>query len=212
MICAPSLLAANFVCLEKQLTTLQDKGITWLHYDVMDGYFVPNHSFGADILKQIKAQFNFVYDVHLMVSSPKIFIDFYKSLADVITIHIEACHSLEEARTLIHLIQSYGIKAGISIKPNSGVQSILPLLNEVDLVLVMSVEPGFGGQAFMIESLDKVKELKTYKESHHSKFMIQIDGGVNKQNGQLCKDAGVENCVVGSYLFQDLENRIQEFQ
>ncbi len=212
MICAPSLLAANFVCLEKQLATLQDKGITWLHYDVMDGYFVPNHSFGADILKQLKAQFNFVYDVHLMVSSPKIFIDFYKSLADVITIHIEACHNMEEAKTLIHLIQSYGIKAGISIKPKSGVESILPLLDRVDLVLVMSVEPGFGGQAFMMDSLDKVKELKTYKEKHHSKFMIQIDGGVNKQNGQLCKEVGVENCVVGSYLFQDLENRIQEFQ
>lgn len=212
MICAPSLLAANFVCLEKQLTTLQNKGITWLHYDVMDGYFVPNHSFGADILKQIKAQFNFAYDVHLMVSSPKIFIEFYKSLADVITIHIEACNTIEEAKTMIQLIQSYGIKAGISIKPKSEVESILPLLDEVDLVLVMSVEPGFGGQVFMMNSLEKVKELKTYKDKHQSKFMIQIDGGVNKDNGQLCKEAGVENCVVGSYLFQDLEHRIQEFQ
>lgn len=211
MIYAPSLLAANFLNLEKQCETLLEHHLNWLHYDVMDGYFVPNHSFGAGILAQIKERFNFIFDVHLMVSSPRIFIDYYKSLADVITIHVEACASLQEAKELCQLIRSYGIKAGLSVKPNTPINKIESLLNEVDLVLVMSVEPGFGGQSFIVNSLDKVRALKASKEKHGYNYIIQIDGGMNNTTIQRAQEAGVENCVVGSYMFADFPQRLKEF-
>jgi ribulose-phosphate 3-epimerase len=212
MILAPSLLAANFLNLSKDCQILKDHGIQWLHYDVMDGHFVPNHSFGVDILKQIKQNFDFIYDVHLMVSNPRTFIDYFSKVADVLTIHIEACESTEEAIELIGIIQNHGIKAGICIKPKTDVTAIEPLLNIVDLVLVMSVEPGFGGQSFMDEMLDKVTLLKSIKEKHGYRYMIQIDGGINKETAERSRLAGVENLVVGSYLFKDLTTRISEFQ
>lgn len=212
MILAPSLLAANFLNLSKDCQILKDHGIQWLHYDVMDGHFVPNHSFGVDILKQIKQNFDFIYDVHLMVSNPRTFIEYFSKVADVLTIHIEACESTEEAIELIGIIQNHGIKAGICIKPKTDVTAIEPLLNIVDLVLVMSVEPGFGGQSFMDEMLDKVTLLKSIKEKHGYRYMIQIDGGINKETAERSRLAGVENLVVGSYLFKDLTTRISEFQ
>jgi ribulose-phosphate 3-epimerase len=212
MILAPSLLAANFMNLSKDCQTLKDHGIQWLHYDVMDGYFVPNHSFGVDILKQIKQNFDFVYDVHLMVSNPRLFIEYFSKVADVLTIHIEACKDVQEAIELINIIHNHGIKAGICIKPNTSVFAIEPLLNLVDLVLVMSVEPGFGGQCFMVEMLEKVKLLKEFKNKNDYHYMIQIDGGINKETGEQARLAGVENLVVGSYLFKDLTSRISEFQ
>jgi len=212
MILAPSLLAADFLNLSKDLQTLKDHGVQWLHYDVMDGYFVPNHSFGKDILCQIKQRFDFVYDVHLMVSSPRIFIEYFSNLADVLTIHIEACKDIEEAIELIKVIQGYGIKAGISFKPKTDVSTIFPLLSIVDLVLVMSVEPGFGGQSFIHNSLDNVKILKELKDKNGYRFMIQIDGGINLQTSKLAQAAGVENFVVGSYLFKSLSTKISEFQ
>lgn len=212
MILAPSLLAANFLNLSKDCQILKDHGIQWLHYDVMDGHFVPNHSFGVDILKQIKQNFDFIYDVHLMVSNPRTFIEYFSKVADVLTIHIEACESTEEAIELIGIIQNHGIKAGICIKPKTDVTAIEPLLNIVDLVLVMSVEPGFGGQCFMDEMLNKVTLLKSIKEKHGYHYMIQIDGGINKETAERSRLAGVENLVVGSYLFKDLTTRISEFQ
>jgi ribulose-phosphate 3-epimerase len=212
MIIAPSLLAANFLNLSKDCQTLKEHGIQWLHYDVMDGHFVPNHSFGVDILKQIKQNFDFIYDVHLMVSNPRTFIEYFSKIADVLTIHIEACKDIEEAIELLNIIHNHGIKAGICIKPNTEVAVIEPLLSYVDLVLVMSVEPGFGGQCFMDKMLDKVVLLKSIKEKHGYHYMIQIDGGINKETGEKSRLAGVENLVVGSYLFKDLTTRISEFQ
>jgi ribulose-phosphate 3-epimerase len=212
MIIAPSLLAADFICLEKQCDVLLEHELNWLHYDVMDGYFVPNHSFGADILRQLKAKYPFIYDVHLMVSQPAIFIEFYKSLADVITIHIEACSSEQEAIGLLNKIKSYDIKAGLCIKPNTSVKAIEACLPYCDLVLVMSVEPGFGGQPFMMESLDKVTLLKQLKEKYEYNYMIQIDGGINQDNVKICQDAGVENCVVGSSLFKDFPHQLGGFK
>lgn len=212
MIIAPSLLAANFLCLEKQCEVLLDHKLNWLHYDVMDGYFVPNHSFGADILRQLKQKYPFIYDVHLMVSQPAIFIEFYKSLADVITIHIEACTSEQEAISLLCKIREYNIKAGLSIKPNTSIKAIEACLPYCDLVLVMSVEPGFGGQAFMVDSLDKVVLLKNLKQKHHYQYMIQIDGGINQETAKLAQDAGVENCVVGSALFKDFPQELGAFK
>jgi ribulose-phosphate 3-epimerase len=212
MIIAPSLLAANFLCLEKQCEELLKHDLNWLHYDVMDGYFVPNHSFGADILRQLKQKYPFFYDVHLMVSQPKIFIEFYRSLADVITIHIEACSHPQEAIELLKKIRSYGIKAGLSIKPNTSVEVIETCLPFCDLVLVMSVEPGFGGQPFMIDSLEKVKYLQELKLRNQYSFMIQIDGGINLETAKLAQEAGVENCVVGSALFKDFPNQLKAYQ
>lgn len=212
MILAPSLLAANFLNLSKDCQALKEHGVKWLHYDVMDGHFVPNHSFGVDILKQIKQNFDFIYDVHLMVSNPRTFIEYFSKIADVLTIHIEACKDTEEAMELIQIIQSHGIKAGISVKPKTELSAIEPLLNNVDLVLVMSVEPGFGGQTFMSEMLDKVKVLKKIKDRYNHQYMIQIDGGITKETGELSRLAGVENIVVGSYLFKDLATKISEFQ
>lgn len=212
MILAPSLLAANFLNLSKDCQVLKDHGIQWLHYDVMDGHFVPNHSFGVDILKQIKQNFDFIYDVHLMVSNPRTFIEYFSKVADVLTIHIEACENTEEAIELIGIIHNHGIKAGICIKPKTDVSAIESLLSVVDLVLVMSVEPGFGGQCFMDEMLNKVTLLKSIKEKHGYHYMIQIDGGINKETAERSRLAGVENLVVGSYLFKDLTTRISEFQ
>lgn len=211
MIYAPSLLAANFLELGSQCETLLKHHFNWLHYDVMDGYFVPNHSFGAIILSQIKAKYPFTCDVHLMVSSPAVFIEYYKDLADVITIHIEACAHMQEAMQLCRLIRSYGIKAGISIKPNTDVEAIVTLLAQVDLVLVMSVEPGFGGQRFIMDSLTKVRTLKALKEAHGYTYMIQIDGGITSENAMMVQAAGCENCVVGSYMFANFPSRLQEF-
>ena len=198
-----SILNANFLNLEKEILKAKGIGIKYLHFDVMDGHFVPNISFGAPVLDSIKHNFGLINDVHLMISDPLKYIeDFVKAGADIITFHYEALKNDEERKEVISKIKSFNIKVGISIKPNTDIKVLLPFLNEVDLILVMSVEPGFGGQKFMDSALDKINFLSQEKSKNGLKYLIEVDGGINNQTFKKCKEAGVDICVIGSYLYK----------
>ena len=212
IIIAPSLLAADFKKLGEEVTKLQQNGIEYLHFDVMDGHFVPNLSFGVPVLESLKPSYNFVYDVHLMVTNPEfIAFKFIKAGADIITFHYEAMKSDEEVLALIHKLKAENVKVGLSIKPNTKVEVLLPFLLELDLVLIMSVEPGFGGQKFMDSALTKINYLANLKKDKNYKYLIEVDGGINGETGRLCTAAGVDILVAGSYLFgkDDLKERIK---
>lgn len=202
---APSVLSANFAELKKDLDSIQKYGADWIHYDVMDGHFVPNISFGYSILADVKKVSDLYLDVHLMISDPKKYVDeFIKAGADLITFHIEAMESEEKTRELIEYIHQHKKHVGISIKPATPVSAIEKYLNDLDLVLVMSVEPGFGGQSFQDMAIAKIKELKDKRQDAH--YLIEVDGGINAQTGKLCKDAGADVLVAGSYVF-NADNR-----
>ena len=202
---APSVLSANFAELKKDLDSIQKYGADWIHYDVMDGHFVPNISFGYSILADVKEVSDLYLDVHLMISDPKKYVDeFIKAGADLITFHIEAMESEEKTRELIEYIHQHNKHVGISIKPATPVSAIEKYLNDLDLVLVMSVEPGFGGQSFQDMAIAKIKELKDKRQDAH--YLIEVDGGINAQTGKLCKDAGADVLVAGSYVF-NADNR-----
>ncbi|MBS5113291.1 MAG: ribulose-phosphate 3-epimerase [Coprobacillus cateniformis] len=202
---APSVLSANFAELKKDLDSIRDCGADWIHYDVMDGHFVPNISFGYSILKDVKKVSDLYLDVHLMISDPKKYVDeFIKAGADLITFHIEAMESEEKTRELIDHIHQHHKHVGVSIKPATPISAIEKYLNDLDLVLVMSVEPGFGGQSFQDMAIAKIKELNDKRQDAH--YLIEVDGGINAQTGKLCKDAGADVLVAGSYIFNS-DNR-----
>lgn len=191
---APSILTCNFYNLEKDLKeVLEFTDI--LHLDIMDGVFVPNISFGLPIVKSIRENTSFILDTHLMITNPEKYIeDFIKNGSDIITVHYEATNKLEE---IIKKIHKFNKKVGVSIKPNTDINLLNKYLNLVDLVLVMSVEPGFGGQKFMAQSIDKVKYLVNYRKEHNLNYLIEIDGGINNETIKL---VNVDIAVVGSYL------------
>ena len=198
-----SILNANFLNLEQEIVIAQNIGIKWLHFDVMDGHFVPNISFGAPILSSISQKFKLFNDVHLMISDPKkYYMDFVKAGADLITFHLESLKSEEEVVNLINLIKKENVKVGISIKPNTDVKKLLPFLNLIDLILIMSVEPGFGGQKFMDTALDKIEFLSKYKDENSLQYLIEVDGGINNITYKKCASKGVDVCVIGSYLLK----------
>ncbi len=198
-----SILNANFLNLEKEILKAKDVGIKYLHFDVMDGHFVPNISFGVPVLDSIKHNFGLINDVHLMISDPLKYVeDFVKAGADIITFHYEALKSYEERKEVITKIKSFNVKVGMSIKPKTDVKVLLPFLKDLDLILVMSVEPGFGGQKFMESALDKIKFLSLEKEKNGLKYLIEVDGGINNQTFKKCSDFGVDICVIGSYLYK----------
>lgn len=199
---APSVLAANFAYLQKEIEDIERGGASWIHYDVMDGHFVPNISFGYSILKDISKVTTMYLDVHLMISDPKKYVDeFIKAKASLIVFHVEATKTVEETKELIAYIKQLGVDVGLSIKPDTAVSSIAPYLKDLDVVLVMSVEPGFGGQVFNPIALQKIQQLKQSREEHGYHYLIEVDGGINEETGKQCKEAGVDVLVAGSYIF-----------
>lgn len=197
---APSVLSANFADLKKELDMIADYGADWIHYDVMDGHFVPNISFGYSILNDIHKVSDLYLDVHLMISDPMKYVDeFIKAGAHLITFHIETMVDEETTRALIDHIHASGKDVGISIKPATPVKEIEKYLDDIELVLVMSVEPGFGGQSFQQQAVSKIKELHSMQKEHH--YLIEVDGGINAETGKICQEAGVDVLVAGSYVF-----------
>ena len=202
MILAPSILSLDYAKFSEQLEIL-NKNVKWLHFDVMDGHFVPNLSFGPDIFKTFRVNSSLFMDVHIMSDRPEFFANvFMKAGADNITFHYEVFEDTDRCLDLIKKIKDNYVKVGISIKPNTDVKVLEPLLKDLDLVLVMSVEPGFGGQQFMENAYDKIGWLRKYREEHNLSYLIEVDGGVNKNNAFKLVDRGVDVLVAGSYIFK----------
>ncbi len=199
MILAPSMLAADFKELGKEIRTIEENGAQYLHFDVMDGMFVPSISFGMPVLQSIRPATNLVCDAHLMVTEPIRYVEaFAKAGADLITIHLEAC---EDVEATIAKIRECGCKVGVSIKPATPVSALDNLLDKVDMVLIMSVEPGFGGQKFIPESLDKIAELRNNLNERGLDVDIQVDGGIYTHNVEEVIKAGANIIVAGSAVF-----------
>ena len=196
---APSLLAADFTKLGSEVESLNNTGTYMLHLDIMDGIFVPNISFGYDIVKQLRPYSSLIFDVHLMISDPMKYIDaFVKAGADSITFHYEA---VKDSKEVLEYIRSKGIKAALSIKPATSVEEIEELLPYMDMLLIMSVEPGFGGQKYIPAATDKIKTARRMIEEKGLKTLIQVDGGVNAANIAEVYNAGCDIAVAGTAVF-----------
>ncbi len=199
---APSILAADFCELGNQIKTVEQSGAEYLHFDVMDGMFVPSISFGAPVLQSIKKSTKLYMDVHLMIVNPVRYVEvFAKSGADLITFHIEACETKEEIEETIKTIKELNCDVGISIKPNTPIEAVEPYLAEIDMVLIMSVEPGFGGQSFIPESLEKISRMRKMIEDGGYQIDIQVDGGIYLTNVTEVLEAGANIIVAGSAVF-----------
>ncbi len=209
---APSILAADFWNLEQEITRVAETEATYLHFDVMDGHFVNNISFGVPVLKAIAKKHHLINDVHLMIENVARYLDaFMDAGADIITFHLEAVNE-DEIEKLILRIHERGLKVGISLKPKTAVKEILPYLNQIDLVLVMSVEPGFGGQSFIEESLNKISELREFIDNHNLSCLIEVDGGINDTTAPRCIQSGADILVSGSYIFgaNDIKENVRK--
>ena len=196
---APSLLSSDFADLKTEIAKITESGAHLLHVDVMDGHFVPNLTIGMPVVKSIKGASTLPLDVHLMIDNPEKYIEeFAKAGSDYLTIHVE---STKVVRECLQQIRKLNMKPGITLRPKTPILDIEPFLKEVDLVLVMTVEPGFGGQSFMHEQLEKVKWLKDYRDKNALNYLIEVDGGVNEKTAPLCWTAGADILVAGNAVF-----------
>ena len=205
---SPSILASDFKKLDYEIKDIINGGARYLHFDVMDGRFVKNISFGIPVLESLKkGGYDIIFDVHLMIVEPQNYIkDFLNAGADIVTIHYEAIN-IKNIEEISHLIHEENKKFGLSIKPNTKVAEIAKYLKYIDLVLVMCVEPGFGGQKFIESSIDKIKELNLLKNEFKYNYLIEVDGGINIETARLCREAGADILVAGSYIFKSNDRK-----
>tara|TARA_B110000977_G_C10834933_1_gene399617 strand:+ start:77 stop:739 length:663 start_codon:yes stop_codon:yes gene_type:complete len=205
---SPSILSADFSKLGEEIAALEKAGADYIHIDVMDGHFVPNITIGPEVIKRLRPITKLVFDVHLMITPVDNFIkDFATAGADIITFHPEATENLSET---IKLIKSFGKKVGVSLKPESPISLIEEYLDQVDLILIMSVNPGFGGQKFMPEVLEKIKKLKNIVDKNKLNVDIEIDGGINFSNSMKAKDYGANILVSGSTVFKENNGNLKK--
>ena len=216
-IISPSILSADFANLQRDIELVEKAGADWLHIDVMDGHFVPNITIGVPVVASIKKITQLPLDVHLMIDNPDKYVDaFAKAGADIITFHYEAIiedkqFNQSSIKQIISHIKSYGIKAGMSIKPNTPAEAVSPYLHELDMVLVMTVEPGFGGQKFMPECAEKILSIK---EKASKDMIIQVDGGINAETARICTNYGANSLVAGNYIYKsaDVKSAIESLR
>ncbi|WP_352419962.1 ribulose-phosphate 3-epimerase [Proteiniborus sp.] len=209
---APSILSADFSRLEEQIKLVEEGGADLIHLDVMDGHFVPNITFGAPVIKMIRKVTKVPFDVHLMIENPDLYIkDFVEAGADIITVHQEACVHLH--RTIQH-IKSFGIKAGVALNPSTSIENIKYIIDEIDMVLIMTVNPGFGGQYFIEQMKDKIIDLRNLISSFNKNIDIQVDGGIKLDNIKEVESYGANIFVAGSAIFNsnDIVNTTKMFK
>lgn len=200
MIVAPSLLSADFMNLQSEIEMLNQSDADWLHLDIMDGVFVPNITFGMPVISQIRKLTQKVLDVHLMIVQPERYINEFRAAgADILTVHYEAVTHLHRC---VQQIKEAGMKAGVSLNPHTPISSLDSIISDLDLVLIMSVNPGFGGQKFIPESLNKIKALKAMADEKNPELIIEIDGGVSPDNVKMLAEIGVNAVVAGSAVFK----------
>lgn len=208
---SPSLLSADFSCLKEQIRLVEESGCEWLHLDVMDGHFVPNITFGPIVIKSLRSSTNLIFDTHLMIENPDKYItDFVKAGSDIITVHQETCTHLH--RTLC-FIKDHNIKAGVALNPSTPINTIFHILDCIDLILIMTVNPGFGGQKFISSMLPKIKDIRQVLDRDYPNIILEVDGGINLNTLPILIKAGANAFVAGSAIFDnDIKETIKKFK